>query len=206
MRYVSTKLTHEGFIFERCLRVIQFLIFITLLANIIKIYSIKLKRFPPISKFTKTFRSWHKWFQWHALAGVSDPTLWRSHSREDNHSESTFHCVFNKPVQFKILIVIIRKYKRYITTYYSRLIYRLLPIVSLVYSGVSHITVGETITESSLLFIETQYLSCLRSFSVKPLDLFTNRCSKVALIRDENYKYLCFETEFIPYAYYLSVH
>ena len=102
-----------------------------------------------------------------------------------------------KPVQFKILIVIIRKYKRYITTYYSRLIYRLLPIVSLVYSGVSHITVGETITESSLLFIETQYLSCLRSFSVKPLDLFTNRCSKMALIRDEKDKYLCSEIETI---------
>ena len=83
----------------------------------------------------------------HALAGVSDPMFWISHSREVHHSEKHFHCVSNKPVQFKILVVIIRKYKRYITTYNSRLIFRLLPIVSLVYSGVSHITVGETITK-----------------------------------------------------------
>ena len=62
-------------------------------------------------------------------------------------------CVFNKPFQITILVVYIsHKYKRVlriifgITTYYSRLIFRLLPIVSLVYSGVSHITVGETIT------------------------------------------------------------
>ena len=82
----------------------------------------------------------------YALAGVSDPMFWISHSREVHHSESTFHCVFNKPVQFKILVVIIRISIREFTTYNSRQIYRLLPIVLLVYSGVSHITVGETIT------------------------------------------------------------
>ena len=48
-----------------------------------------------------------------------------------------------------------------------------------------------------LLTIETQNLSCWRSFSVKALDLFTNRCSKMALIRDEKDKYLCSETETI---------
>ena len=73
--------------------------------------------------------------------------FWISHSREVHHSEKYFHCVFNKPVQFKILVVIIRISIREFTTYNPRLIFRLLPIVSLVYSGVSHITVGETITK-----------------------------------------------------------
>ena len=42
------------------------------------------------------------------------------------------------------------------------------------------------IHELFLFLIETQNLtSCLKTSLVKPLDLFTNRCSKMALIRDE---------------------
>ena len=66
----------------------------------------------------------------YALTGVSDPMFWISHSREVHHSEKYFHCVYNKPVQFKILVVIIRISIREFTTYNSRQIYRLLPIVS----------------------------------------------------------------------------
>ena len=63
----------------------------------------------------------------YALVGVSDPLLGLTHSREVHHSAS---CVFNKPLLFTILVVIIRISIRDITTYNSRLIYRLLPIVS----------------------------------------------------------------------------
>ena len=55
------------------------------------------------------------------------------------------------------------------------------------------------IHELFLFLIETQNLtSCLKTSLVKPLDLFTNRCSKMALIRDEkDEKYLCSETKLL---------